>query len=44
MDLKNTEIADRLGISSKAVCEGFRRLLKKCEGLTDKNTLSELLS
>ena len=44
MDLKNTEIADRLGISSKAVCERFRRLLKKCEGLTDKNTLSELLS
>ena len=44
MDLKNPEIAERLGISSKAVCERIRRLLKKCESLTDKNTLRELLT
>ncbi|MCR5432637.1 MAG: sigma-70 family RNA polymerase sigma factor [Lachnospiraceae bacterium] len=44
MEMKNTEIAEKLGISSKAVCERYRRLLKKCETLTDKNTLRELLS
>ncbi|MCR4721897.1 MAG: sigma-70 family RNA polymerase sigma factor [Lachnospiraceae bacterium] len=44
MDLKNPEIADKLGISSKAVCERFRRLLKKLEGLSDKKLLRELLT
>ena len=44
MDLKNPEIAEKLGISSKAVCERYRRLLKKCEDLTDRNTLRELLT
>lgn len=44
MDLKNQEIAEKLGISSKAVCERIRRLLKKLESFTDKNTLRELLA
>lgn len=44
MDMKNPQIAEKLGISPKAVCERYRRLLKKCEGLVDKETLRELLA
>jgi len=44
MELKNPEIAEKLGISSKAVCERYRRLIKKCENLTDRNVLRQLLA
>lgn len=44
MEMKNPDIAQQLGISAKAVCERYRRLLKKCEGMIDKDKIRELLA
>lgn len=43
MDMKNPEIAEKLGIAPKAVSERLRRLLQKCSKLETGKALSDFV-
>ena len=43
MEMKNGDIAEKLGIAPKAVSERLRRLLQKCRKLEEGKSLSDFL-